>query len=113
MSNAQEDLELVALSEGRMQFTNTSATCRYEVGVAAYETRHGADANQPAHDTHKGHTTDSLGPGERIILDVAPPSCEGHVDAFIGAVISDPNSSHYDDRLLTSQTTNTGSRCNP
>jgi hypothetical protein len=66
------------------QFTNRSASCSYQIGLAVYKKFDDNIDHQELYD----HTAAVIGPGETVDLGVSNPPCAYQADAFWGDVIT-------------------------
>lgn len=90
------DLAAWFMSHNSAQFTNRSATCTYEVGIAAYRKFDNVIDHQQLFDFKEA----TLKPGESTTLEVGLPDCSTQLDIFRGTVIYSLDGQRYADRLF-------------
>lgn len=78
---------------------NTSATCAYQVGIAAYRMFDNVIDNQELYD----HKVATIAPGATIRFSVSLPNCKVQVDLFYGNVLLSLKGQRYGDRLLSAK----------
>lgn len=90
--------------------TNTSASCSYEVGIAAYNKLDSSIATQTLFNSQ----TTTVGPGQTVELWVQLPNCAAQIDLFYGHVITDfSTGERYNQRLLDVQHVGGTNYCTP
>jgi len=86
----------LSLTGTRGTFTNLSATCSYEIGIAAYRMFDLRQRNQAIFDW----VTATIAPGTTLALNVELPDCGTQVDLFAGPVILSFDKDSYMGRFL-------------
>jgi hypothetical protein len=87
----------LSLAGTKGTFTNLSATCSYQIGIAAYRMFDFRQRSQAIFDW----VTATIAPGTTLQLNVELPDCGTQVDLFAGPVILSFNKDTYVGRFLT------------
>ncbi|MEX0930308.1 MAG: hypothetical protein WDZ79_01375 [Candidatus Paceibacterota bacterium] len=77
-------------------FTNSSLTCEYEIGLAAYKKVNDIIDDQIIFEDSQT----SIAADSSLVLNVTDPDCAYQIDAFYGERLPDLNGQRYGDRLL-------------
>jgi hypothetical protein len=94
----EADLTGTPVAGGQGRIANHSATCAYEVGLAAYRAFDKNIGNQQLFDSR----TATIQPGQTLDLTVTVPGCATQIDLFYGPLLQSLDGQRYGERLLAS-----------